>query len=150
MTTAGSESDAMGDLRVTPTLVIPAGELDVTFHTSGGPGGQHANRSATGVVLVWDYGTSSVLDDAQRDRLATQLGSRARGGTLRVAADKSRSQWRNRSRARVQLADLVREGLATPRRRRPTTPSRSARRRRLDAKRRRGDTKRLRRRPEAE
>ena len=147
---AGGATDATGDLRVTPTLVIPADELDVSFHTTGGPGGQHANRSATGVALVWDYAASSVLDETQRDRITAQLGSRARGGKLRVTADTSRSQWRNRSRARAQLAELVRSGLSRPPNRQATKPSRSARRRRVADKRHRSETKRLRRRPEAD
>jgi ribosome-associated protein len=147
---AGSGTDATGDLQVTPTLVIPADELDVSFHTTGGPGGQHANRSATGVALVWDFTASAVLDANQSELLASQLGSRARGGTLRVVADGSRSQWRNRSHARALLAELVRSGLARPPSRQATKPSRSARRRRVADKRRRSETKRLRRRPEAE
>jgi ribosome-associated protein len=143
-------SEASGDLRVSPTLVIPADELEVSFQTTGGPGGQHANRSATGVVLVWSYESSSVLDDSQRALLASQLGNRARGGTIRVVAENSRSQWRNRTRARAQLAELVRSGLARPPSRQATKPSRAARRRRLSNKRRRGETKQLRRRPEIE
>lgn len=147
---AADGADATGDLRVSPTLVIPADELEVSFHTTGGPGGQHANRSATGVALVWNYEESTVLDHDQRQLIASQLGTRARGGTIRVVADDSRSQWRNRSRARAQLAELVRAGLTRPPRRQPTKPSRAARRRRLSNKRHRSETKRLRRRPEAE
>lgn len=147
---AANGAEATGDLRVSPTVVIPANELEVSFHTTGGPGGQHANRSATGVTLVWDYEASTVLDDSQRALLASQLGNRARGGTLRVVADNSRSQWRNRSRARAQLAELVRTGLARPPARRATKPSRSARRRRLSNKRHRSETKRLRRRPDVD
>jgi ribosome-associated protein len=146
----GDATEATGDLKVTPTLLIPADELDMSFHTSGGPGGQHANRSATGVALVWDYCSSSALDEGQRKLLSEQLGRRASGGKLRVVADKSRSQWRNRSRARAQLAELVREGLAKRPSRRATKPTSAARRRRVTAKRHRSETKRLRRRPEPE
>jgi ribosome-associated protein len=147
---AADGADVTGDLRVSPGLVIPADELEVSFHTTGGPGGQHANRSATGVALVWNYRTSAALDERQRELLATNLGHRARGGTLRVVADNSRSQWRNRSRARAQLAELVRSGLARPPTRRATKPTRSSRRRRLSNKRHRSETKRLRRRPDVE
>ena len=147
---AADGADATGDLQVSPSLVIPADELEVSFHTTGGPGGQHANRSATGVALVWNYRASAALDETQRELLAGNLGHRARGGTLRVVADNSRSQWRNRSRARAQLAELVRSGLARPPTRRATKPSRSARRRRLSNKRHRSETKRLRRRPDVE
>lgn len=137
-----------GDLPVTPRLTIPESELEVSFQTSGGPGGQHANRSATGVALVWHYGASEALAASEKARLTEGLGSRGRGGSIRVVADNSRSQWRNRSQARAQLAELLRAALVVRTPRKPTKPSRTARRRRLEAKRRRGDAKRLRRRPE--
>ncbi len=137
-----------GDLPVTPSLTIPESELEVSFQTSGGPGGQHANRSATGVALVWNYRASQALAAPEKDRLAKGLGSRGRGGSIRVVADNSRSQWRNRSQARAQLAEVLRTALVVPTPRRPTKPSRAVHRRRLEAKRRRGDAKKLRRRPE--
>ena len=141
---------AIGDLRVNSQVVIPATELEMTFHTSGGPGGQHANRSATGVALIWRFAESAVLSEQQRDRLSHRLAGRAEGGTIRVVADRSRSQWRNRSLARSRLADLVAESLrpATPRR--PTRPSRAAKERRLAAKSRKSEKKALRRRPDIE
>jgi len=145
-----SDASPTGDLRVTSQLTIPADELQLSFQTSGGPGGQHANRSATGVTLIWPYASSSVLSDSQRSRLTTGLGPRGEGGAVRVVADKSRSQWRNRSLARTRLAELVRAALVQQTPRRPTKPSRAARTRRMDGKRRRGETKTLRRRPEPE
>jgi ribosome-associated protein len=141
---------ATGDLRVTPRLTIPAEELDLSFQTSGGPGGQHANRSATGVSLSWSFATSSVLSDHHRDQIGRRLGKRAQGGVIRVVADRSRSQWRNRSLARSRLAELVADALrpATPRR--PTGPSRASTERRLAAKSRKAEKKALRRRPDVE
>lgn len=139
---------AAGDLPVTPRLTIPESELEISFQTSGGPGGQHANRSATGVSLVWSYRESQAIDDTTRQRLAKGLSSRGKAGSIRVVADNSRSQWRNRSKARAQLAEILRAALVVPTPRRSTKPSRAVHRRRLDAKRRRSDAKRLRRRPE--
>ncbi|MCP3977395.1 MAG: aminoacyl-tRNA hydrolase [bacterium] len=133
---------------VTPRLTIPESELEISFLTSGGPGGQHANRSATGVSMVWNFRASRIIDDTAKERLAAGLDSRGKGGSIRVVADNSRSQWRNRSKARAQLAELLRAALVVKTPRRPTKPSRAAHRRRLDAKRRRGDAKRLRKRPE--
>ena len=141
-------SDPAGDLRIGPELTIPAGEFRQEFVTSGGPGGQHANRSATAVALTWSFSTSSALSPAQQARLAERLGERGRHGSIRVVADRSRSQWRNRSRARSQLAAIVRDALRTDPDRRPTTPSAASRQRRLSSKRHRGETKRLRRRPD--
>jgi ribosome-associated protein len=138
------------DLHVTDTLTIPGSELEERFTTSGGPGGQHANRSATRVVLTFDIGRSAALDATQRRRLLESLGSAAPSGVLSVTSEESRSQWRNRHLARRRLAESLREGLRPPRRRIPTKPTRASRRRRLERKRARGETKRLRRRPEPE
>jgi len=138
-------------VEVTPRLTIPEDELTETFQTSGGPGGQHANRSSTGVALSWIYAESSVLTESEKTRLAAGLGSRGDNGAVRVVADKSRSQWRNRSLARARLAELVAEALKRPpARRRRTKPSRSAQQRRIDEKKKRAQTKRLRGRPEPE
>ena len=136
-------------IEVSSRLTIPESELTETFQTSGGPGGQHANRSATGVALSWPYAASDVITPAQKTRLATNLGSRGEGGSLRVVADKSRSQWRNRSLARSRMAELVAAALRpAPAPRRRTKPSRASQQRRIDAKKRRGRTKRLRGRPD--
>ncbi len=137
-----------GPLRVTDRLAVPAGELEWRFDPSGGPGGQHANKAATRAELRFDLAASPSVPDDLRNRMLERLGPRAPGGVVTVTVDESRSQWRNRSIARRRLADLLRSAMQVPRRRRPTAPSRAARRRRLEAKRRRSETKRLRRPPE--
>ncbi len=138
------------DLAVADDLVIPAGELVWRFSTSGGPGGQHANRSATRVELQFDLGASPSVDDTARRRMLGRLGPRARDGVVTVVVDESRSQWRNRQLARARLARLLQDAGRRRRRRVPTGPSAAARRRRLEAKRRRSDVKRRRRPPELE
>ncbi len=138
----------MDDLQVDERLTIPAAELSWRFTTSGGPGGQHANRSNTRAELSYDIRASEVLDDDTRARLLRGLGERAPGGVVTVAAGESRSQWRNRQLARRRLRELLADALRVRKRRRPTRPSGSARRRRLEEKRRRGDVKRLRRDPD--
>ncbi len=115
------------------------------FTTSGGPGGQHANRAATRVELVWDVTASTVLDEADRARLLQVLGP-----VVRIVADEERSQLRNRELAQTRLGERVAAALVRPKRRRPTKPSRSAKRRRVESKRRRGETKEGRRRPRPE
>lgn len=138
----------MDGLDVTPDLIIPEDELDWRFATSGGPGGQHANRSATRVVLRWNPGASTALGVEDRARIMMKLEARMMGESLEVAVDETRSQWRNRQIARSRLADLVREALRPdPPARRPTRPRSGVRKRRLERKRRRGETKRLRRPP---
>lgn len=138
----------MDDLVVDRSVTIPAAELEETFSTSGGPGGQHANRAASRVTLAWDL-TQSSLDDGVLARIRAGLG--AGSDRVTVTVDESRSQWRNRKLARRRLADVVAEALRPPAPpRRPTRPSRSQRRARLADKRHRGQTKKLRRRPSAD
>jgi ribosome-associated protein len=135
-------------LRVTDQIEIPADELVWRFHTTGGPGGQHANRSHTGVELMFDVVASVAFDEPTRARLVSEL--RLRGGLLVVSADEERSQWRNRQMARQRLATTIREALVEETPRTPTRPPPRARRRRMEAKRARGALKRLRRPPEPE
>lgn len=139
----------MEDLEVSPSLTIPASELIWRFDTSGGPGGQHANRSSTRVELSFDVAGSSALDGARKARVLEHAAIDDGVATVRVS--ESRSQWRNRQLARRRLADLLNEALRPPSPpRKRTRPGRAARERRLAAKRTRSETKRLRRRPEPE
>jgi ribosome-associated protein len=134
----------MDDLRVTDDVVIPAAELEWRFDPSGGPGGQHANKSSTRVELSFDPASSAALDDRQRQRIAASLPD----GVVSVRVDESRSQWRNRQIARRRLAEIIAEALRPPPpRRRPTKPTRASRERRLAQKRNRSEKKRLRRPP---
>ena len=135
----------MDDLRISDSLTIPAAELDWTFLPSGGPGGQHANRSSTRVVLRFDVAATGAVDEEIRARLLDRLAD----PMLSVTVDDSRSQWRNRQLAKRRLRDRLQAALAPeapPRR--STKPSRRVRQRRLDAKRARSQTKALRKRPD--
>lgn len=133
----------MEHLEVGP-YTIPADELVETFETSGGPGGQHANRSATAVRLHFDIG-SSTLPDHVRDKLRERIGD-----TTEVTAADSRSQFRNRALARRRLKERLEQALVDPPKRRKTRPSRRSQLRRLEKKRARSETKRLRQRPSDE
>ena len=128
-----------GLLRVSRSCAIPLDELSWRFTGSGGPGGQHANTSNTRVEVRFSVAESPSLGPRQRARLLERLGP-----VVRVVASDERSQARNRAlaldRLRARLADALR--IDPPRR--PTAPSRSATRARLDAKKRRSDVKRSR------
>jgi ribosome-associated protein len=135
-------------LRINRTLTIPPDEIGLRFSPSGGPGGQHANRSSTRVDLSWNVDTSRVLGPRQRARIKGHLRSRLdSSGTLRLSSDKHRSQTRNREEALSRLTRLVSEALQPRRSRVATAPSRAAKERRLQSKRRRSETKKLRRAP---
>ena len=133
------------ELAVTATVRIPRRELDVSFSTSGGPGGQHANKTATRVELRFDVAGSLAFSDAQRARVVARLGDE-----VRVVVDDARSQMRNRVLAEQRLVERLQSALHVERPRRPTRPSKASQRRRVAAKQRRGDVKRQRRRPGAD
>lgn len=136
------------DLRVTRSVTIPASELEFRYVRSGGPGGQHANKTSTKVELTWDVLASSALGPRQRARILENLGPRIEAsGLLRVRSDKHRSQTRNREDAVERLADLVATGLQVRKDRVATKPTTGAKRKRLDQKRRRSETKQGRKRP---
>jgi ribosome-associated protein len=132
-------------LRIDDCLSIPLAEIELRTSRSSGPGGQHANVTASRVEAVFEVEESGALDEMQRARLLERLGS-----TVTAVAQDARSQVRNRELALERLAEKIRAGLARPRRRRPTKPSRAARERRLEQKRRTGERKRARRRPPGE
>lgn len=126
-------------LRVSRNCVIPWRELRFAFGPSGGPGGQHANRSHTRVEVRFDVASSPSLGPRQRARLLERLGPEAR-----AVADDERSQHRNRELALRRLADRLRDGLRVEPKRVATRPTEASRRRRLEAKRRRAQTKQAR------
>lgn len=123
---------------------IPGSELSWVFGTSGGPGGQHANKASTRADLSWAIDESDALPPDVKRRVTEALSGRIASGVLTVGSDESRSQWRNRSIARSRMAELIEEAARPPKTRRRTKPSRSTRRRRLEAKRRQSEKKRLR------
>lgn len=120
---------------------VPDDEVTFRFTASGGPGGQHTNRSNTKVDAVFDI-EGSTMPAALRARVMAKLGS-----TVRVTVDDERSQLRNREIAVERIQARIDEAGKVERRRRATKPTRGSKKRRVEAKRRRGDVKRQRRRP---
>jgi ribosome-associated protein len=132
-------------LRITATLIIPLSELRFRFARSSGPGGQHVNRSATRVELLFDVAGSPSLTEAQRERVLKTLASYIDSeGVLHLASQTFRSQLRNREEVVERFRMLMHKAMRIPKRRRPTRPSRAARERRLTSKRRRSELKRQR------
>jgi ribosome-associated protein len=138
MSGSGDATSARSEgLRVTRNLAIPLDELRWRFTTSGGPGGQHANRSSTRVEVRFEVESSASLGPRQRARLLERLGP-----TVRAVSGEERSQARNREIALRRLADRLAGALRVQRPRVPTAPSAVARARRLEEKRRRSVRKR--------
>ena len=132
-------------LHVRRGLDVPLSEISWRATTSGGPGGQHANRSLSRVEVQFDVAVSSALGPRQRGRLLERLGP-----VVRASASDSRSQARNRELALQRLADKLRAGLQVAPERKATRPSRGSQERRVEEKRRRGETKRGRRAPRSD
>lgn len=127
-----------------PTAPQPGpDELRWRFGTSGGPGGQHANRTETRVEVTFDIDAAKCLTVAQRNLLAERLGPR-----IVVACDETRSQWRNRQIAYERLCERIASALEVAPARVATRPGKAAGKRRIEAKRRRGEQKNLRRPPD--
>jgi ribosome-associated protein len=130
------------ELRIDDRLTIPLAEVELRASRSSGPGGQHANVTASRVEAVFDVEASRALDERQKDRLAARAGA-----AITAVAQDARGQARNRELALQRLAEKIAAGLAEPPRRRPSRPTRASRERRLEEKRRAGERKRGRRRP---
>ncbi|HZC13791.1 MAG TPA: alternative ribosome rescue aminoacyl-tRNA hydrolase ArfB, partial [Thermoleophilaceae bacterium] len=129
-------------LRIGRGVAVPLSEIELRTSRSSGPGGQHANVTASRVEAVFDVEASRALGDEHKRRIAARLGP-----VVRAVAQDTRSQTRNRELALERLRGRLESALVVPRQRRATKPTGASRRRRLDTKRRRGQTKRLRRRP---
>ena len=120
----------------------PESELSEKFILTGGPGGQHVNRTESGVQLRFDVPASTFISDAVKARLIKLAGSRAdSAGVITIEARSHRSQHRNREDARARLAELIERASRAPRKRVPTKPTAGSRRKRLTEKRRRGEVK---------
>jgi ribosome-associated protein len=133
------------ELRINARLSIPLGEIELRTSRSSGPGGQHANVTASRVEAVFDVEASAALDEAQRTRLLEKIGP-----VVTAVAQDARSQTRNRQLALERLTEKIAAGLRAPRRRRPTKPTRASRERRLTQKRLASKRKKSRRRPAGE
>jgi ribosome-associated protein len=132
----------MDDLRVSGELSIPLSEIELRASRSSGPGGQHANVTASRVEASFDIAASGSLTEEQRHRLTERLGPQ-----VTAVSQDARGQARNRELALERLAAKLAEGLRVPKKRRRTRPSKAARERRLEQKRRRGERKAARKRP---
>ena len=132
----------MGGIKVNRSLTIPDHEIDFRFSASGGPGGQHANKVATRVELIWNVDASQVLGPRQRQRIQGVLRHRLdSSGNLRLTSDRYRSQLRNRNDVVERFSYLVYEALKPPKARVETKPSRASKEKRLDQKKRRSTIK---------
>ncbi len=133
-------------IRITNHIAVDEREIAESFVRASGPGGQNVNKLATAVQLRFDVRHSPSLPNDVRARLERLAGSRlTRDGVLVIAAQRHRTQARNREDALSRLVALIRQAAVAPVKRRPTKPTMASRERRIESKKRRAGIKRLRR-----
>ena len=124
-------------------------ELEFQFALSGGPGGQHVNKTETKVILIWDLQKSGVFSASQKEQLQQRLTSKINSeGILKFNVSKTRSQHQNKKIAILNFEDLVKKALQKKKKRIKTKPSRSAKLKRLQKKKKHSEKKANRQKPE--
>lgn len=133
------------DVYIKNGITIPDHELEITASRSGGPGGQHVNKSDTKITVRWNVKTTAVLTDEQKMRVLQNLQSRLTSdGDLIIHSSESRSQQKNKEAALKQLAETVRRALYVPKKRIKTKVSKATKEQRLKIKKKHGEIKKMR------
>ncbi len=128
-------------LHITQRTAIPLSEIDISAVRSQGAGGQNVNKVATAIHLRFDINASS-LSPLYKERLLHLKDSRiTKDGVIVIKAQQHRTQEQNRDDALNRLKDLIKSVTVTPTKRKPTKPSRRAKKKRLDSKAKRGQLK---------
>lgn len=124
------------DLQLKPWLVVPESEISVEYSRSGGPGGQHVNKTETRVTLRFSVRDSPTLPDAIKQKLRLRIRARlTKEGELLVSVDAHRERQRNLTIAYERMQSILQTALVEQKKRRVTKPSRGAKERRLKSKR---------------
>lgn len=117
-------------------------EVDFKAVLSGGPGGQHANKTSTKVVLSWSLENSQIFTEEEKERLQNKLSSKlTKEQVLQLSSDHSRSQHKNKEVVIKKFLKLIEQGLHIPRKRKKTKPSRASKKKRLENKKRKSQLK---------
>ncbi len=133
-------------IEISPNVKINENEIQFNFIRGSGPGGQNINKVASSVQLRFDVRNSTSLDPEIKQRLIKLAGNRINDqGVLIIDAKRFRTQEQNRFDATLRLIDLIRKATITPKKRKATHPSVTAKAARRDEKRKHSETKRLRR-----
>lgn len=133
------------DLYLKNGILIPSHELEVTTSRSGGKGGQHVNKTESRITIRWNVFNSQALNDIQRERITTNLGSQLTSeGDLIVHNSESRSQQQNLMLAMKHLADKINAALYVPKKRIKTKISKSKKAARFESKKQHSSIKKMR------
>lgn len=132
----------MNDIPIKNGIVIPYHELEITTSRSGGPGGQHVNKTETRVTIRWNVKETSALSQNLKERVLKNLESRLTSdGDLIIHNRESRSQLQNKKNALEQLAEIIRKALFVPKKRMKTKVPKKAKEKRLKEKKRKSEIK---------
>jgi ribosome-associated protein len=130
---------------VSENITLHDDEIEEQFIRSSGPGGQHVNKTSSGVQLRFDVANSPSLPEDVRQRIKGLAGSRLTSdGVLVIAATTNRSQLANRKEATDRLVALIQAAEKVPKQRRKSRPSKNAKAKRVDSKQKRGALKKTR------
>jgi ribosome-associated protein len=124
---------------------IPYNEFQFEFARSGGPGGQHVNKTNSAAILRWNMDCSLAFTDEQRARLQSKLESKLTiEGELIIRSEEHRDQDKNKKRCLEKLNEIIDKALLIPKKRKPTKPSRSQKEKRIKSKKIRSEVKKSR------
>ena len=130
---------------VAPNIHVEESELEFSFARSGGPGGQHVNKTSSKVILHWNPGESPGVPDAVKQRFLKQYRTRiTEAGMLVLDCDETRSQHRNRELVVERLKGMLEAVAKPPKTRVPTRPGKGVKKRRRQAREKHAQKKQLR------
>ncbi len=128
-------------LQISNTVFISECEIEISAIRSQGAGGQNVNKVASAIHLRFDIGASSLPDRYKEQLLKLNDQRITQQGVVIIKAQEYRSQDMNRESALRRLQDLIKSAVVIPKKRKPSKPTRSSQRKRLDSKSKRGQIK---------